>query len=54
VWIDTTLGICLARDDARDGRARVPLVGVLATRGRLVPPSTEEGSDRIDVVRERP
>ena len=51
VWVDTPLDTCLARNDAREGRARVPLVGVFATRARLVPPSTAEGFDRVDVVR---
>ena len=51
VWLDTPLHTCLARNDAREGRARVPLVGVFATRARLVPPSTAEGFDRVDVVR---
>ncbi len=51
VWVDTPAEVCLARNDARDGRARVPLVGVLATRARFAPPSTAEGFDRVDVVR---
>jgi predicted kinase len=50
VWLDTPLPTCLARNDAREGRARVPLVGVHATRARLVPPSTAEGFDRVDAV----
>jgi hypothetical protein len=29
----------------------VPLVDVLATRARFVPPTPEEGFDRVDVVR---
>ncbi|SNS82526.1 AAA domain-containing protein [Geodermatophilus saharensis] len=51
VWVDTPPATCLARNDAREGRARVPLVGVHATRARLLPPSTAEGFDRVDVVR---
>jgi predicted kinase len=51
VWLDTPLPTCLERNDARQGRARVPLVGVLATRARLVPPAVQEGFDRVDVVR---
>jgi predicted kinase len=54
VWIDTPLETCLERNNARDGRARVPLIGVLATRGRLVPPAIGEGFGRVDVVRNRP
>jgi predicted kinase len=51
VWVDTPMQICLERNDARQGRARVPPAGVFATRGRFVPPSLEEGFDRVDVVR---
>jgi predicted kinase len=51
VWLDVPLSTCLERNLARVGRAQVPLVGVLATRKRLVPPSTEEGFDEVEVVR---
>jgi predicted kinase len=51
VWVDTPLAVCLQRNAARTGRAQVPLVGVLATRGRFTPPSLAEGFDRVDVVR---
>ena len=40
----------MERNAAREGRARVPLVGVFSTLVRLVPPALEEGFDRIDVV----
>ena len=51
VHLDVPLAECLDRNDRRQGRARVPLSGVLATRRRLAPPSLAEGFDRIDVVR---
>jgi predicted kinase len=51
VWLDIPMALCLARNEARTGRARVPLVGVHATRARLIPPTPEEGFDRVDVVR---
>ncbi|MGY1722677.1 3-oxoacyl-ACP reductase FabG [Blastococcus sp. SYSU DS0533] len=54
VWLDTPPEVCLARNDARTGRARVPLVGIHATRARFVPPSPDEGFDRVDVVRQGP
>jgi predicted kinase len=54
VWLDTPIDICIRRNEAREGRARVPMVGLLATRARLVPPSTDEGFDRVDVVRTPP
>jgi predicted kinase len=50
VWMDTPAELCLARNEVREGRARVPLQGVFATRARFLPPTTAEGFDRIDVV----
>jgi hypothetical protein len=50
VWIDTPVEVCLARNDAREGRARVPLQGLFGTKARFVPPTTAEGFDRVDVV----
>jgi predicted kinase len=52
VWLDTPVPTALERNLAREGRTRVPLVGVLATLGRLVPPSAAEGFDRVDTVRD--
>ncbi|MBM7808702.1 putative kinase [Geodermatophilus bullaregiensis] len=54
VWLDTPLPTCLARNEAREARARVPLVGVLSARARLVPPTAAEGFDRVDVVAAQP
>ena len=54
VWLDTPLQTCLARNEAREGRARVPLVGLYAARARFVPPSAAEGFDRVDAVRAGP
>jgi predicted kinase len=51
VFLDVPPETCRARNDRREGRARVPLVGLHAAAGRLVPPSTGEGVDRVDVVR---
>ncbi|WP_104523954.1 ATP-binding protein [Blastococcus atacamensis] len=51
VWLDTPPELSLARNEARAEPERVPPVGVLATRARFVPPSAEEGFDRVDVVR---
>ncbi len=50
VWVDTPLAVCLERNQAREGRARVPLVGMLSTSRRLVPPDPGEGFDRVEVV----
>jgi predicted kinase len=51
VFLDTPAEVCLARNEARTGRARVPLAGLFGTRARLVPPTAAEGFDRVDVVR---
>ena len=51
VWVDTPVEVCGKRNAARDGRARVPPVGLFATRLRFVPPTVAEGFDRVDVVR---
>lgn len=51
VWIDAPPELCAERNAAREGRARVPLIGLLASRGRFEPPCTEEGFERVDVVR---
>lgn len=50
VYVDVPLPVCLDRNAARTGRARVPLVGVLATAKRLVAPTVEEGFDRVEVA----
>lgn len=51
VWFDVPLEVCLQRNAAREGRALVPLVGIYSAEKRLVPPTVEEGFDRVDVVR---
>lgn len=38
---------CIARNAQREGRERVPLPGIYATRKRLVPPALAEGFDRL-------
>jgi predicted kinase len=50
VWLDTPVPVCAARNDAREGRARVPPAGLYGTAARFVPPSPAEGFDRVDVV----
>ena len=51
VWLDVPLPACLERNEGREGRSRVPVVGLLATRKRLVPPTVSEGFDAVNVVR---
>jgi hypothetical protein len=51
VFVDTPPALSEQRNAARTGAAGVPPVGLLATRRRFEPPTTEEGFDRVDVVR---
>jgi predicted kinase len=53
VWLDTPVETCVARNQMREGRARVPLAGLFGTKARFVPPAPEEGFDRVDVVGSR-
>ncbi|WP_308128198.1 ATP-binding protein [Modestobacter italicus] len=50
VFLDVPVETCRARNEAREGRARVPLVGLFSAAGRLVPPSTDEGFTEVTVV----
>jgi predicted kinase len=51
---DCTPKECLARNSLREGRARVPAVGVFATARRLQLPDAGEAFDAIYVVRPQP
>jgi predicted kinase len=50
VFVDTPVAECARRNDARAGRARIPLVGLYGTAKRLVPPTEAEGFDRVEIV----
>lgn len=50
-YFASTLAECLARNRAREGRARVPDVALYTTRKRLAPPTYAEGFDRLYFVR---
>ncbi|RBY90904.1 ATP-binding protein [Blastococcus sp. TF02A-26] len=54
VWVDTPPSVAADRNAARTGTARVPEVGLAATRARFAPPTAAEGFDRVDVVRHAP
>ena len=49
VFFDVPLEVCLRRNEAREGRAKVPRVALFATRKRLVPPTLDEGFDAVQV-----
>jgi predicted kinase len=40
----------IARNDRREGRAKVPKVAIFTSAKRLVPPSVEEGFDELHTV----
>lgn len=50
-WFPPDVTGSLRRNAAREGRARVPDAGVLATLGQLRKPSTEAGFDAVHEVR---
>jgi predicted kinase len=50
-FFDCTTKECLARNATRQGRARVPNVGIFAIARRLQPPDAAEGFDRGFAVR---
>jgi predicted kinase len=43
VWFTAPVGDCLRRNAAREGKARIPAVGIFATAKKLQPPTREEG-----------
>ena len=49
-FFDATARECLARNRAREGKARVPDVAIHVSRARLEPPRPEEGFDALFVV----
>lgn len=49
-FFDATATECLARNRAREGKARVPDVAIHIARARLEPPTREEGFDALFIV----
>lgn len=49
-FFDATAKECLARNRAREGKARVPDVAIHVARARLEPPTREEGFDALFTV----
>jgi predicted kinase len=49
-YFDTEVKTVLARNRQRQGIARVPDVAIFATRKKLVPPTIEEGFDKVIMV----
>ena len=51
---ECTTRACVARNAAREGRARIPNVGIFATAKRFVRPARDEGFDELYAVRPLP
>jgi predicted kinase len=49
-YFDVPIEICLARNAAREGKARISKVGLYSARARLVIPDIAEGFDEIRSV----
>jgi predicted kinase len=52
-YVEATTRQAVARNSKREGRARVPNVGIFATAKRLQPPDHSEGFDRLYRARMR-
>ena len=50
-YLDVTTRDAVARNEQREGRARVPKVAIFTAAKRLAPPSLDEGFDELHVVR---
>lgn len=51
IYIDATVREAIARNESRQGRARVPKVAIFTAAKRLVPPVQEEGFDELRIER---
>jgi predicted kinase len=51
VFIDVSVREAIARNETRQGRARVPKVAIFTAAKRLVPPLRDEGFDELRVER---
>jgi predicted kinase len=50
VWMDTPVRTVVARNAAREGKARVPNPAIFATLKKFKPPEVGEGFDEVRVV----
>lgn len=50
IHFDSPFEDCLERNAGRSGKAKVPTVALLCTRGRMQVPTMQEGFDRLDRV----
>jgi predicted kinase len=50
-FFEVDVGLALKRNESRQGREKIPKVGIFATRKRMQPPTLSEGFDELYVVR---
>lgn len=50
IYFPATVAESIARNALREGAARVPNVAIFTTQKKLVPPTTDEGFDEVEVV----
>jgi predicted kinase len=50
-WFAPDAKACFARNARREGKAKVPVVAILATAKRAEPPAPDEGFDEVHTVR---
>jgi hypothetical protein len=50
-YFESTTQECVNRNFGREGRARIPVLGIFAAAKRLVPPTAAEGFDELYTVR---
>jgi len=50
IYFDPHIPTILARNQQREGRARVPVPAIFATKKKMVAPTTAEGFDEVRVV----
>lgn len=51
-YLEVTPRVAVARNEGREGRARVPKVAIFTCAKKLVPPAPDEGFDELHVVRD--
>ena len=49
-YFPVDIAVAIARNEQREGRARVPKVAIFTARKRMEPPATDEGFDDIITV----
>jgi hypothetical protein len=49
-YFDVSTREAVARNERREGRAKVPKVAIFTSAKRLVPPAIEEGFDELHTV----